>query len=139
MNVSFYGHVRQYQNIQAEIDANMRDVLLSGQYVMGPMLKRFEKELAAYHNMKYAIGVGNGTDAIWLSLLALGIYVSFLAVITLILLGGWWLWGRLYRGDRSDVGRVAKNSAVQMVAALMTRAIDFAFAMLRLRLLGPAG
>ena len=69
----------------------------------------------------------------------LGIYVSFLAVITLILLGGWWLWGRLYRGDRSDVGRVAKNSAVQMVAALMTRAIDFAFAMLRLRLLGPAG
>ncbi len=69
----------------------------------------------------------------------LGIYVSFLAVITLILLGGWWLWGRFYRGDRSDVGRVAKNSAVQMVAALMTRAIDFAFAMLRLRLLGPAG
>ena len=69
----------------------------------------------------------------------LGLYVSFLAVITLILLGGWWMWGRLYRGDRSDVGRVAKNSAVQMVAALMTRAIDFAFAMLRLRLLGPAG
>jgi O-antigen/teichoic acid export membrane protein len=69
----------------------------------------------------------------------LGIYVSFLAAITLILLGGWWMWGRLYRGDRSDVGRVAKNSAVQMVAALMTRAIDFAFAMLRLRLLGPTG
>ncbi len=73
MNVSFYGHVRQYQNIQAEIDANMRDVLLSGQYVMGPILKRFEKELAAYHNMKYAIGVGNGTDALWLSFMALGI------------------------------------------------------------------
>ncbi|MFB3825935.1 MAG: DegT/DnrJ/EryC1/StrS family aminotransferase [Bryobacteraceae bacterium] len=73
MNVSFYGHVRQYHNIKAEIDANMQEVLESGQYVMGPMLKRFEKEFAAYHGMKYAIGVGNGTDALWLSFMALGI------------------------------------------------------------------
>jgi dTDP-4-amino-4,6-dideoxygalactose transaminase len=40
---------------------------------MGPMLKRFEQELAAYHGMKYAVGVGNGTDALWLTFLALGI------------------------------------------------------------------
>ena len=73
MQVSFYGHVRQYHNIKAEIDANMQEVLESGQYVMGPMLKRFEKELAAYHGTKYAIGVGNGTDAMWLSFMALGI------------------------------------------------------------------
>lgn len=73
MNVPFYGHVRQYHNIQAEIDANIREVLESGQYVMGPMLKRFERELADYHGMKYAIGVGNGTDALWLTFLALGI------------------------------------------------------------------
>ncbi|MCC6862108.1 MAG: DegT/DnrJ/EryC1/StrS family aminotransferase [Bryobacterales bacterium] len=73
MNVPFYGHVRQYRAIQSEIDANMREVLESGQYVMGPMLKRFEKELAEYHGMRYAIGVGNGTDALWLSFMALGI------------------------------------------------------------------
>ncbi len=73
MKVEFYGHVRQYQKIQAEIDANIQKVLLSGQYVMGPMLKQFEGELAAYHGMKYAIGLGNGTDAIWLALMALGI------------------------------------------------------------------
>jgi dTDP-4-amino-4,6-dideoxygalactose transaminase len=48
-------------------------VLESGQYVMGPMLKRFEGELAAYHGMKHAMGVGNGTDALWLAFLALGI------------------------------------------------------------------
>ena len=42
MQVSFYGHVRQYHNLKAEIDANMQEVLESGQYVMGPMLKRFE-------------------------------------------------------------------------------------------------
>ena len=73
MKVSFYGHVRQYQNIQKEIDANLREVLLSGNYVQGPMLKRFEGELAAYHGTKYAVGLGNGTDAIWLALMALGI------------------------------------------------------------------
>ena len=73
MNVGFYGHVRQYHNIKAEIDANMREVLESGNYVMGPALKRFEKEFAEYHGMKYAIGVGNGTDALWLSFMALGI------------------------------------------------------------------
>ena len=73
MNVPFYGHVKQYHNIKAEIDANIKEVLESGQYVMGPMLKRFEKELAAYHGLKYAVGVGNGTDALWLTFMALGI------------------------------------------------------------------
>ena len=73
MKVEFYGHVRQYRNIQAEIDANIKEVLESGQYVMGPTLGRFEKELAAYHGMKHAIGVGNGTDALWLAFMALGI------------------------------------------------------------------
>jgi dTDP-4-amino-4,6-dideoxygalactose transaminase len=73
MKVEFYGHVRQYQKIQSEIDANMQEVLLSGKYVQGPMLKRFEGEFAAYSGTKYAIGVGNGTDAIWLTLKGLGI------------------------------------------------------------------
>jgi dTDP-4-amino-4,6-dideoxygalactose transaminase len=73
MTVAFYGHTRQYHNIQAEIDAQIKDVLESGQYVLGPVLKRFEQEFAAFHGTKYAIGVGNGTDAIWLALEALGI------------------------------------------------------------------
>jgi dTDP-4-amino-4,6-dideoxygalactose transaminase len=73
MTVAFYGHARQYHNIQAEIDAQIKDVLESGQYVLGPVLKRFEQEFAAFHGTKYAIGVGNGTDAIWLALEALGI------------------------------------------------------------------
>jgi dTDP-4-amino-4,6-dideoxygalactose transaminase len=73
MKVEFYGHVRQYNNIKAEIDANLREVLLSGNYVQGPVLKRFEGEFAQYSGTKFAIGVGNGTDAIWLALMALGI------------------------------------------------------------------
>jgi dTDP-4-amino-4,6-dideoxygalactose transaminase len=73
MKVEFYGHVRQYHNIKAEIDKNIQTVLESGAYVMGPMLKKFEGELAAFHGTKFAVGVGNGTDAIWLALMALGI------------------------------------------------------------------
>jgi dTDP-4-amino-4,6-dideoxygalactose transaminase len=73
MQVGFYGHVRQYRNIQAEIDANIRRVLESGEYVQGPMLKQFEQELAAFHGMTHAVGTGNGTDAIWLALMAMGI------------------------------------------------------------------
>jgi dTDP-4-amino-4,6-dideoxygalactose transaminase len=73
MQVGFYGHVRQYKNIQSEIDANIQRVLESGEYVQGPMLKQFEQELAAFHGVKHAIGVGNGTDAIWLALMAMGI------------------------------------------------------------------
>jgi len=73
MKVEFYGHVRQYKNIQQEIDANIQEVLLSGNYVQGPMLKRFEAEFAKYSGTKFAVGLANGTDAIWLALMALGI------------------------------------------------------------------
>jgi len=72
VKVSFYGHTRQYHNIKGEIDANISKVLESGSYVMGPMLKQFEAELAAYTGKKHAIGVGNGTDAIALTIMALG-------------------------------------------------------------------
>ena len=73
LTVPFYGHVRQYHNLKAEIDAKMAEVLESGQYVLGPMLKSFEQELAEFHGTKHAVGVGNGTDALWLTFKALGI------------------------------------------------------------------
>jgi dTDP-4-amino-4,6-dideoxygalactose transaminase len=73
MKVPFYGHVRQYHSIKAEIDANIQEVLESGNYVMGPVLKRFEQEFAAYHGLQHCVGVGNGTDALWLTFMALGI------------------------------------------------------------------
>ncbi len=73
MKVGFYGHVRQYENIKDEIDSNINEVLMSGNYVMGPMLSKFEAQAAEYFGSKHAIGVGNGTDALWLCLMALGI------------------------------------------------------------------
>jgi dTDP-4-amino-4,6-dideoxygalactose transaminase len=73
MKVPFYGHQRQYQSIKSEIDAKIQEVILSGQYVQGPMLKKFEEELVAFAGTKYAVGVGNGTDALWLTFMALGL------------------------------------------------------------------
>jgi len=73
MQVGFYGHVRQYHALKNELDQAIAEVLESGQYVMGPALARFEKELAGYFGMKHAVGLNSGTDAIWLPLLALGI------------------------------------------------------------------
>ncbi len=73
MQVGFYGHVRQYHNVKEDIDKAISDVLESGQYVLGPTLKRFEGELADYFGLKHAVGVNSGTDALWLAFKALGI------------------------------------------------------------------
>ena len=45
----------------------------SGMYIMGEVLERFEREAAAFCGTRYALGVGNGSDALFLSLKALGI------------------------------------------------------------------
>ena len=42
MQVPFYGHQRQYLSIKKEIDDNIQEVIMSGAYVLGPMLKKFE-------------------------------------------------------------------------------------------------
>lgn len=73
MEIGFYGHVRQYHNLQKEIDGAIHEVLESGAYVMGPKVKQFEQELAAYCHMNEAVGVNSGTDALWLVFMALGI------------------------------------------------------------------
>src|SRR5437660_3334308 len=73
VKVPFYGHVRQYHSLRRELDDAIHSVLESSQYVMGPFLKQFEQELAAYFGMKHAVGVNSGTDALWLAFLALGI------------------------------------------------------------------
>src|SRR5215510_1200215 len=73
MKAPFYGHVRQYHSLKKEIDEAILKVLESNQYVMGPALKQFEGDLARYFGTKHGIGVANGTDALWLTFMALGL------------------------------------------------------------------
>jgi dTDP-4-amino-4,6-dideoxygalactose transaminase len=63
----------QYKSIEKEIDAAIKEVLLSGQYILGPVVKEFEEKVAAYCGVKYAIGVASGSDALILALRALDI------------------------------------------------------------------
>jgi O-antigen/teichoic acid export membrane protein len=71
----------------------------------------------------------------------LGLYTSFLAAMTLLLLALYWLWGKYYHPESTEgeARTVAKNSLVPMALSLINKAIDFAFAMLYVRLLGPVG
>ena len=63
----------QYQSIKPEIDQAIQRVLDSGQFILGPEVEAFERELATYCGTKYAVAVASGTDALELSLRACGI------------------------------------------------------------------
>ena len=64
---------RQYRSHEKELDAAALRVLHSGQYILGEEVKAFEEEFARFIGVDYAIGVGNGTDAIVIALKAAGI------------------------------------------------------------------
>lgn len=64
---------RQYEMIKPEIDAAIGRVLESGRFILGPEVEAFEQEIDKYCNVKHAIGVASGTDALWLSLKVAGV------------------------------------------------------------------
>jgi len=71
--IPFFDLKRQYSGIKPEIDAAITKVLEGGQFVLGEELAAFETEFARYVGAKHAFGVGSGTDALFLSLLGMGV------------------------------------------------------------------
>lgn len=63
----------QYEHIQADIDSAIHEVIDSTQFVKGPQVTRFQEHLAEYTGAKHVIAVGNGTDALQIALMALGL------------------------------------------------------------------
>jgi dTDP-3-amino-3,4,6-trideoxy-alpha-D-glucose transaminase len=59
--------------LREEIDAAMREVVDGGTFILGPNVRAFEEEFAAYVGARHAVGVANGTDALVLALRALGV------------------------------------------------------------------
>jgi dTDP-4-amino-4,6-dideoxygalactose transaminase len=71
--VPFLDLSAQYQALEAEWFAAIRETGSRGSFILGPHTQAFEKEFAEYVGVKHAIAVANGTDALYLSLRALGI------------------------------------------------------------------
>lgn len=63
----------QYEFLKNKIDKAVAEVIHSTKFIMGPEVKKFEKEAASYLGVKHAIGVNSGTDALVISLLAAGV------------------------------------------------------------------
>lgn len=73
MKVPFLNLKAQYESIAHEVEQSIREVLSTCAFSGGPYVQKFEEEFASFCGCKWAVGVGSGTDALWLALLGLGV------------------------------------------------------------------
>lgn len=73
MRVPFVDLKRQYEAIRNEVQDALSEALDSMDLVLGPNVRAFEAEFAAYCRARFAVGVGSGTDALYLALRACGV------------------------------------------------------------------
>lgn len=71
--IEFIDLKTQQALLKDKIDANIQRVLAHGQYILGPEVAELEEKLAAFVGAKYCISVANGTDALQIAQMALGI------------------------------------------------------------------
>jgi UDP-2-acetamido-2-deoxy-ribo-hexuluronate aminotransferase len=73
MTIPFVDLKTQYESLKPQIQERINRVLEHGQYIMGPEVEELESMLANFTGAKYCITVASGTDALLISLMALGI------------------------------------------------------------------
>lgn len=73
MTVPFLNLRAAHDPLKAEIMAAIQQVIDSNAFAGGPFVAKFDEEFAAYCHTKFSIGLGHGTEALWLPLLALGV------------------------------------------------------------------
>ena len=73
LNIQMGDLKSQYMKIKPQVDQAINDVLSSTQFINGEHVKSFQNELAAYLNVKHVITCANGTDALQISMMALGL------------------------------------------------------------------
>jgi dTDP-4-amino-4,6-dideoxygalactose transaminase len=73
MKVPFFDLTSQFSSIEEEIKYALDEVFKTQQFILGPKVEALEQTIANYCQARYAIGVASGSDAILLSLMALGI------------------------------------------------------------------
>lgn len=72
-DIAFIDLAAQQRHLRADLDNAIATVLDEGNYIMGPQVKAFERDLAAYCGAEHVISCANGTDALHLALMALGV------------------------------------------------------------------
>ena len=73
MKVPFLDLQAHHKPHRAEFSRVIEEVIDKGAFAGGPYVEKFENEFAAYCGTEYAMGVGSGTDALWLALMGLGV------------------------------------------------------------------
>jgi dTDP-4-amino-4,6-dideoxygalactose transaminase len=73
MNISMVDLKAQYRKIKSEIDAGIEEVITNTQFIGGPKVKAFQENLEAYLNVRHVIPCANGTDALQIAMMALGL------------------------------------------------------------------
>lgn len=73
MNIPFFDYLRQYKNIETEINMAVQGVFASGQLFFAAETRKFEKSFAEFTGSKNCVALSSGTDALYISLKALGI------------------------------------------------------------------
>lgn len=65
--------VSQYENIKGEVDAAINEVIQTSRFINGPSVKEFQSDLEKYLGVKHVIPCANGTDALQIAMMALGL------------------------------------------------------------------
>lgn len=73
MKIKFLDLQRQYKEIESQVTEAILSVVKRQSFILGEKVELFENEFANYLGAKYFVGVGSGTDGLYLSLWALGI------------------------------------------------------------------
>jgi len=73
MQVPFLNLKAQHEPLREEFLCAIEEVINNSAFAGGPFVAKFEEEFAAFCHSQHAVGVANGTDAIWFALLALGV------------------------------------------------------------------
>ncbi|MCX7966433.1 MAG: DegT/DnrJ/EryC1/StrS family aminotransferase [Syntrophorhabdaceae bacterium] len=73
MDVAIFNLERDHRDLKDQLIEKFKDVLERGEYILGDEVRTFEEAFATYIGVKYAVGVGSGTDAIRIGGLACGL------------------------------------------------------------------
>ena len=73
INVPLLDIPLSYEEILGDVEKNIKEVIQSGYFILGPVVEQLERQIAEYCGAKFAVGVSSGTDALLISLMAAGI------------------------------------------------------------------